>query len=345
MSFMFKYIAKTALILSVAVILAGCEKPLQEPQTDVRLGWQPGRLPQGQVLQALQHTDILDELPLSIAFAPFRISDDYSNLDAVILDEESLAKMLSVDDNWTIISRASYNLKAIYFPPDAPIESIADLDKKRIGVESGSLMHSHILELVAEAGMIAGIDVRFNDLDLASQIELIHKGSRGNWGRIDAVVNTGTDFVAAEVAGDIESYQIGKLISVMAVSNRFIQAHPDAVPDLLIAFMEAYLYFARNFEQTAQWFREETQTNIGLKALKACAATEYNTRAFMKGHVSLHLSDPDLDALQSTADFLFAQGAIEKALDLRSHLDLQYLRTAEEIWYLERDGYPKVKLE
>ena len=62
----------------------------------------------------------------------------------------------------------------------------------------------------------------------------------------------------------------------------------------------------------------------------------------MKGHVTMNLAELDLNALQEAADFVYDRGVIGKQIDMRAHVDLRYLRKAEESWWRRPEAEPSI---
>ena len=325
-----------ASLIIVVLFFIGCGGK-SGPAVNVRIGWRSTHPLQGQLIQSLKKTDILNQYPLSVDFKGF---DDAMNLneaartgqlDVVLTDAHSAVKLLSLDDNWTIIGRVSYDRIPLYVPRESSIKAISDLKRKRIaGVIPGTVLQREAFKALQTAGLDPGRDVKYVDRPVK------------DWNRVHAQISTDPAAAELEAEGKIRNLYVGKGVSIILIANSFIETHSQVVPALLEAFLDANLYVAKNPEKAAEWFQEEAGLQLSPKALRICASLEPNYRAWMKGHVSMNLSELDLEALRAAADFIKEQNPVEKGVDMQAHVDLHYLREAEKSWWGRRDIEPKI---
>lgn len=326
--------------LALTFLLMGCAGNQREPRTGVRVGWLSSKPLDGQIVQALKHAGILDSYPLSVEYSAFANSDSLDHaalagsLDLLLTDMQSTVSLFTTDRNWTIVGRLAYDRVAICLPPQSPIHSVADLEGKTLGSHSGSAAHRFVQEIIRKADLKK---VKVIDLTTEDQLKLVEDGSQSEWGIVDALACTDPMLAELEAAGKARVLQVGKEASLILLSNDFVKEHSDAIPDLLMAFLDANLYFARHADSTGHWFNVETGQNLSPKALRLCASIEPNHRAWMKGHINMNLSEPDLAALQSAAVFALERGLITKPVDLRPFVNLSYLRQAETLWWTQPD--------
>ncbi len=338
-------------VLGFTIVIMGCGGDITKPTVKINLGYLQQPIPEALVLQALKHTDVLEKSHIEIDFTAHADRDQLINsavnrqADVIIGREQALAELFSRSDDWTIVSRFSYHQINLYLPADSPVESVSDLEDKRFAQTSSTLARRYIKKAAEKAGLDPERDLRFVDWTLDRQLRLAQKGKRSEWGRIDAVINDAPEFTSAVSDGFARSIKIGRSVSVLLVSNRLIDTSPETVEALLTAMMDAYYYYARNFEQTVEWYQQETGASYDLKVYKSVAAAEMNTRAMMKGHVSLNLPDIDIQNMQTTIDYMREMEMIDTQIDIRGFINLKYLRSAEEEWFRERDGYPTMKME
>jgi ABC-type nitrate/sulfonate/bicarbonate transport system substrate-binding protein len=193
------------------------------------------------------------------------------------------------------------------------------------------------------AGLDSKSDIRSVNLDIYEQNSIIQRGTRSDWGQVDALVGFDPTPAILEVTGKARMLHIGQVVSLILMSNDFIEAYPETVTNLLEAFLDAYLYFALNPEITGRWFQQESRLEFDPKVLDICASVEPNYHARRKHEISLQLSESDLSTLQEAADFIFLEGLVKKQVNMNSHVDLSYLRKAEEKWLEKRNDEPKIR--
>lgn len=340
------------IILGLTVLasgLSGCGKKQKSDAPAVRIGWQISSVIQGQLVLALQQTDILDRYPLRIEFIGFSNGDSMNaasiagNVDVVLIEDQDAALLLSAGGGWTIISRLLNSRSAIYVPPDSPIKTTKELKGKRVAIPFNTAAQREALKAINKAGLNPQKDIRYVNLDINQQDSVIKQGSRSEWGQIEAMASSDPTAAILEVNGKARTIHAGKVISLILVANTFKDAHPEIIPSILETFMDAYLFYAANSELISQWLREELNLTLDPEVLRLCASAEPNRRAMMKGHVSLNLPERDIVILQEAADFTFDQGLVKARVNMREYVDLSFLRQAEKEWWERRDNEPEIR--
>ena len=342
------YLMAVSFILMAALII-NCGRQRSRKQIPVRIGWQASRVIPGQVVQVLKRTSIPDRYPVKMEFKSF--GDTGSFLEAIEADEADIllvedqwaVTLLARDTSWTIVARLAYERLPLYVPPDSPIGAISDLKRKTVGLPMGTPAQREALKMLQNAGLNPPKDVRFLDLGMSEQADLVRKGSRSTWARVDALMGYDPAPARFEAQEKARVLGTGKAISVLLVSSAFLNRHAQIVPDVLAAFMDAHLFFAHHPDLACAWFSEEFHRDLSTKELKICAALEPNYRAMMKGQVSMNLSELDLSALQEAADFIFRQGLVSKRVDMRHYVDLDPLRRAEKSWWATGNLEPQIR--
>ncbi|MFH1862051.1 MAG: ABC transporter substrate-binding protein [bacterium] len=326
-------------ILTLLLISTGCgvkKQPAVKPLA--RLGWQIPWATQGQLVQALKHTTILDQYPVQVEFKGFSYGGPLNEaalageVDIILTADQPAATLLSRNENWTIVGRMMYNRVAIYVPPHSPIETLADLKGKTVAIPFGAAAQRDALRAMKNVGLDPQKDVKCVNLDIYEQSSIVQLGDSSNWGQIDALVGFDPTPAMFEVTGKARMLHVGKVVSLIVINNAFIAAHPDAVVAFLEAFQDAYLYFARYPDVTGQWFQKESRLEFDPQVLAVCASVEPNYRAKSKSDVSLQLAESDLAVMQEAADFIFEQGLVKKQVNMRAHVNLRFLNQAEKSW-------------
>jgi ABC-type nitrate/sulfonate/bicarbonate transport system substrate-binding protein len=335
-------------LLSAGIFIFGCREQKPE-ELNIRLGWSTARVPLEQIVYVLIEKQVAEQFAFSLNLTGIHKTDSVSEypgqseIDVFFAGEIEAAQVLSHSSNWQIISRIAYHRIPVCVPSDSPIQTIEDLDGERVALIPNGLEHRHLNGLLTEKGLQPDRDVRIVDRDETEIRELAARKSRREWGRIDALMSAEAKLVSREVDGALRCVQSAREVIVVLASKHFLETHANRIPDFVIALMESHLYLARHREEASNWTLKNTVVRLDDKAFKVASAVEPNTRAMMKGHVSLHLSQTDWEALQATADFLAEKDLLEKSVDILSRIDVSYLRQAEEIWWAEKDDYPMMQ--
>ncbi len=334
-----------ALTLLPVLWLSGCRDRTPEAKTEVRIAWREGMFPHAQLVQILKHTSIPGDHSLVLDLVGY---PDVKGLvesarsrqcDVVFISPFAALELLSQDADWMIVARFANRRASLYVPPGSRFKRLSDLDGETIGVPSGSEVHAILLAKIEEKGFRPGIDIRLRNIGTEEQIRIIEKDGVEKWSRVAALANDDPALAVRESFGDARSISLAAIPSVVMVSRSFGDQHPDAVTDLLQALMDAHLYLAKNFDETAAWVKSDRLV-FEPRALKLCAAAEPNVRAMMKGEVSLHLSPLDIGLWDLMMRFLVEREVLDGEVNVRPFIESRFLRRAEELWWKEPDAYP-----
>ncbi len=337
------------IMLLITGIIAFCSKKQEEPKELVRLGWQIPWATQGQLVQALKHTDILDRYHLQMEFKGFSYGGPLNEaalageVDVILTADQPAATLLSRGAGWTIIGRLMYNRVALYVPPDSPIKTVADLKGKSVAMPFGAAAQRDALKAMIAAGLNPQQDVKCVNLDIYEQSSIVQQGTSADWGQVDALVGFDPTPANFEFTGKARMLHVGKVVSLIVASDTLIQRHPELIPQILEAFMDANWYFAQHPDSTGQWFLAESRLEFDPKVLDICAAVEPNYKAQSREQISLNLSETDLAVMQEGADFIFDQGMVKQQVEMRRHVDLSYLEKAQKEWREREYVEPQIK--
>jgi ABC-type nitrate/sulfonate/bicarbonate transport system substrate-binding protein len=338
-------IASLVVLLLCTISILGC-KTEREVDLNVRLGWTPAKIPLEQIAFALEEYKFANQhgfaLDMVVKNKDESVSEylRQSDIDVFFAGEVEAVEALAGSNNWKIISRIAYHNISIYVPADSPIQSIENLDNERIALVPDGLEHKYLNKLLNAADLRPNRDVRFVERDAEDIRELATKPSRREWGRIDALISADPSLIQHEAEKRIRTIKTAREVVVVLASSDFVETHSHRIPDLLISFMDAHLHLAKHDGEASEWNLRDAEVRLNPKAFNIASRVEPNVRAMMKGHISLHLSQPDRESLQSTVDFLNEKGVIERTINMQSRIDASYLRKAEELWWAEKDNYP-----
>lgn len=325
-------------LLVGGIVLSGCLPGGQglTKQTPIRIGWQTTWATQGQIVQALKHTNILENNGLEGAFvgvtygAPLNEAALAGAVDVIFTADQPAATLLARGGNWVIIARLMFNRVALYVPPESPIQAVADLEGATIAMPFGAAAQRIALKAIQDAGIDPVNGINAVNLDITEQAGIVQKGSRSSWGEIDAMAGFDPTPAVFETEGIARMLYVGQVTSLVLMSRDYIAAHPDAPVAFLKAFEESYLYYATHQKQCNDWFRQDSQITFGDNVLDLAASVEPNLQAKNISDVNIDLSPELIRGLQAAADFIFQAGLVKDRVNMADHIDLGYLKKANE---------------
>jgi len=321
------------------LILTGCStnKPADntgikaEALTKIRIGWQIPWATEGQLTQILKHTDLLSDNQLEGEFKGFSYGGPLNEaalageVDVIFTADQPAATLLSRDTNWKIIGRLMYNRVVLYVPPKSPIENVADLKGKTVAMPFGAAAQRMALKAEAEAGLDPQKDVNNINLGIYEQSDLVRDTEAVKWGKIDALAGFDPTPAIFEEKGLTRNLHEEKIVSVIVVSDEFIEKNPEAPAKFLKAFRGAYDYYRNNIEQANNWFTEEAGLDITSGALEIAASIEPNLKVIAKEDIRIGFIEDDYKIMQEAADFLYENGLVNTRVIMNDYIDLNYL--------------------
>lgn len=295
------------LALIAGVMLTACSNGGSQAELDkIRIGWQTLWATQGQVVKSLEHTNILAMNGLEATY----VGVDYGpklnplalagGVDVILTADQPAAALLASGGEWTIIGRLMYNSTRVYVPTDSQIESMADLMGGTVAGPTGAAAE----RITAEGIELAGLDplgVNWITLEMPAQSGIILQGN--NWPS-DAMY--GFDPAAANFVyqGLARELYAGHVVSVVVMSNDYLENHPKAAYNFAKSFIQAWHYYATHQEQANAWFKDESRIPFDVEVLDMAALVEPNINAQSINDLRPFFSADDLAVLQSAAKFV-----------------------------------------
>jgi ABC-type nitrate/sulfonate/bicarbonate transport system substrate-binding protein len=297
---------RSAIAVVVAVMLAaGCAQASQPQQGHVVVGWQTPWATQGQVVQALNHTDILSTNGLSAEFkgflsgAPLNEAALAGAVDVFFTADQPAAALMSRSPDFVIVGRLMYNRVSLYVPPSSPIHSVADLRGKAIGMPFGAAAQRRAYVAMAQAGLKPGRDFTAVNTDMAEQVAIINSGTNASWGAVDALAGFDPTPAMLEASGRIRMLSTNTVVAVVVASKSFLKREGEAAA-FLRSYVQAWYYYMTNQSQTNKWFIEASGLALTSEApLTLAASVEPNINAAAIGDLRVTLNEQDLQVLQT----------------------------------------------
>lgn len=302
--------------------------------TKIRIGWQTPWSTQGQLTQILKHTDILKNHNLEADFKGFSYGGPLNeaalagDVDVIFTADQPAATLLAKDDKWTIVGRLMYNRVSLYVPPMSPIKTVADLKGKTVAMPFGAAAQRMVLKAEQDAGLNPKTDVNNINLGIYEQSDLVRDPNAKTWGNVDAMAGFDPTPAIFEEKGLVRNLNVGKIVSVIMVSNNLIERDPASVTRFLEAFNDAYDFYRNNITQADSWFVAESGLDITPRALEIAADIEPNLKAVSKDEIRISFIEEDYKIMQEAADFIFDQGLVKKRVIMRDHMNTSFLEEA-----------------
>ena len=327
-----------ALFAISTVLLSGCTNKEVVDQgdelTEIRIGWQIPWATEGQLTQVLKNTDLLKDNGLKGDFKGFSYGGPLNEaalageVDVIFTADQPAATLLTKNPEWTIIGRLMYNRVSLYVPPKSTINEVKDLKNKTVAMPFGAAAQRMALLAEKEAGLDPATDVNNINLGIYEQSDIVRSAEAEKWGDIDALAGFDPTPAIFEEKGLVKNLKVGKVVSLIVMSNDYIEANPEVPVEFLKAFYGAYDYYRNNITQANQWFIDEAKLNITPKALEIAAGVEPNLSVQNKEEIRIGFNEDDYKIMQEAADFIYEQKLVKKQVNMKEHVDLKYLEQA-----------------
>ena len=201
-----------------------------------------------------------------------------------------------------VVAINSRSPKAFGVVANAPgIETISDLRGRRVAGLRGSVVHEVFLEALAEAGMTER-DVEFFPMPVATAASTLASG------RVDAALLVGVELLrAVENGGRVLADGEGRVrgISFVVASQKFIDAHPEAVERYVAMRKRTVAYIEANPDEAMEI--ASRRTRLGADDL-AAMADWYDFEA--------DVSEADVRSTRDTMRYLLENGMIASPVDV-----------------------------
>lgn len=302
--------------------------------TRIRIGWQVPWATQGQLVQILKHTDILERNGLEAEFIGRTYGPLLNELalaeqvDIVLTADQPAIALFSKDRGWIGVGRLMYNRTLTYVPPRSGIMSIRDLKGKTIGVPVGAAAERATAQALRREGLDMSKDVKVVNLDIREQVPLVKDGEQAEtWGTIDAL--SGFDPLPAifESRGLIRVLDVATIRSLVLMNRKFVADHPGAAEHFMQALLDAYDYYRSHATQANDWFIAEAHlAGADQRALSIAAGIEPNVACKERSCIRVTFTEEDFASMQEAADFLAPR--LSRKIAIRDYVSNTYAQTA-----------------
>ena len=302
--------------------------------TKIRIGWQVPWATQGQLVQILKHTDILAKNGLTAEFVGRTYGPVLNEIalageiDVVLTADQPAAALFSKDKGWMGVGRLMYNRTLTYVPPKSPINELAGLKGKTIGIPIGAAAERITVAALKKAGLDPQKDVKIINLGIREQGPLVMGGAdKESWGNIDALSGFDPTPAIFEAQKLIKVLDLGKVCSLVLMNREFIKAHPGVADKMMQAMFDAYDY-RQHVEEANGWFMAEAGlANASQDACNVAASIEPNLKAKSREEIRVTFTDDDYAIMAEAATFMAPK--IKTMVDMRKYVVNDYAKNAK----------------
>lgn len=321
-----------ALLLVLGPLMVGAhgEDSAASP-VPIRIGWQIPAATQGQILQVLKRTQILESHGLEPVFIPFsygrpQVHAAFSGeLDVFFSGDQPAINLIARGGHWKIVGRLFEDGVGIIVPPNSPIKQVKDLKGAVVASPFGSVAHRDAFREQEAASLDPDRDVSNLNMDILEISGRVNQARGGKWDGIDAAAVWEPIISEFELDGLARSITSKRYLGVIAVSEDFIDNHPKAVVEFLIALTRSWEFFTLNPDRVMDWYIRDTQLSYTSESLIA-ARVDSNFAARSIKEIRLDLDQDAMTALGQAAQWALDSG--EGDINLSEAIDTQLLSRA-----------------
>ncbi|MCF8255864.1 MAG: NrtA/SsuA/CpmA family ABC transporter substrate-binding protein [Bacteroidia bacterium] len=309
-------------------------KKSKENLTTVRIGWQIPLATQGQIVQVMKNTNVLEKNGLLGDFISFSYGGPQSEaalagqLDVIFVGDQPAVNLIAKGGKWKIVSRLFYTKTAIMVPLESPINAMIDFKGKTLASPFGSVAHREAILKQQAAGLDADKDLNNVNLDILEISTVVQSGGRVKWGNLDAVAVWEPSTSLFEMNNFARVIDYTYTLGVIAVSEDFISKHPDAVTNLLKSVVESWHYFAQNQTVVNEWYKQDARLDYSPELLSKAASIDPNISAKGIADIDLSLSEINIQSLNIAAQWAFERGFTKNKSDISKAVDLSFYNKA-----------------
>lgn len=320
-------------MLALLALLTPHSRAQANSGTDVpvRIGWQIPAATQGQVLQVLKRTNVLEGHGLKPVFVPFSYGGPQvqaafaGELDVFFSGDQPAINLIARGGKWKVVARLFEDGVGYLVPPSSSLKSIADLRGKNVASPFGSVAHRDAFREQEAVGLNPHTDVANKNLDVLEIRRRVEAGGGGNWEGMDAAVVWEPIISRFQLEGLAQPLTSRSYLGVIAVSEAFIERQPEAVVQLLVALMRSWDFFARDPDLVMQWYIEDTRLDYTPESLVA-ARLDANFAASSLNDISLELTPAHINTLERASRW--AQDSGEGTVEVAQAVNTSLLSSA-----------------
>jgi ABC-type nitrate/sulfonate/bicarbonate transport system substrate-binding protein len=301
-----------AFLLSLVAVESGAAGK-DDSFVPIRVGWQIPAATQGQILQVLKRTNVLDTHGLDPSLVPFSYGGPQveaafaGKLDVVFSGDQPAINLIARGGKWKIVARLFEDGVATIAPPGSNIHTLQDLKGKTVASAFGSVGQRDAYLQQRSIRLDPERDVTNLDMDILEIGRRVLAGGRESWDGIDAAVVWDPLLSRFKLEGLARVLAFRPYLGVVSMSDDFISKHPEAAAQFLLALMRAWEYLARNPDTVMQWYIDDTQLDYQPDELVA-ARVDRNFAATSLAEIHMALGADEVATLEQGAAWASSVG-------------------------------------
>lgn len=298
----------------------------------IRIGWQLPAATQAQITQVLKRTNVLEIHGLEPSLVPFSYGGPQASaafkgeFDVMFAGDQPAINLIARGGKWKIVARLFDDRISTIVPPNSPIQTIGDLKGRTVASPFGSVAHREAFFEQRVAGLDTDRDVENINLDILEINRRVLAGGIDSWPGIDAAVVWEPTGSYLELEGLARIVNARQTLGVVAISDDFIEKHPEATVQFLVALTRAWDFFSRNPDRVMQWYIDDTHLDYPTAALVS-SRLDRNFKANSLEEINLDLTEDDIAAFEQGAQW--ARDSGQDKVQIRPSIDLSLLEKAK----------------
>lgn len=297
-----------------------------QPDKIIKLGWQPPWVNQGQIVEVLKHSDLLNKNGIQVDFKAFSYGGPMSeaalagDLDILFAGDQPAITLLSKDPEWRIVARMTNYRSAIIVPLNSPLKTIEDLKGKKIAAAFGSTTYRDTYRELLNAGIDPKKDLQLINLDQAEHATVISQSN--GWNEIDAIATYDPTIAISVNRGKAKVLKEWESPSVVLVKNDFIINHREELKAFLKSYVESYVVYSQDPRKYNSLYAGESRLTLTDETYSIIARMEPNLNGVKNvNDVDVVTNDTRKKMLIVNADIAFKIGLIKKQIALEKYID------------------------
>ncbi|MFZ2778672.1 MAG: ABC transporter substrate-binding protein [Candidatus Moraniibacteriota bacterium] len=321
---------RSFLVAMVAFVLFSSTVWAQE-LTKMRIGWQVPWATQGQIVQILKHSSILEKNGIQAEFIGRTYGPMLNELaiagevDVILTADQPAAALFSKKKGWIGIGRLMYNRTSTYVSPESAIKSLSDLKGKTIGIPIGAAAERVTYEALERVGIDPKKDVKVINLGIMEQGPIVMGAKdKANWTSVDALSGFDPTPAIFEAMGLIRVLDVGKVCSLVLMNQEILKKDPLIAIKMMQSIKDAYDFYRQNVSQANEWFMAEAQLKTAnQEACNIAASIEPNVSVHSRDEIKVTFSEDDFILMQKGADFLAQK--LNERVDMRQYVTNEFV--------------------
>lgn len=333
-----KLFSNVVLIVFAILFMTGCNTGTKKESKmiPVKIGWQIPLATQGQIVQVMKKTNVLDVNGIEGDFVSFSYGGPQSEaalsgeLDFIFIGDQPAVNLIAKGGKWKIVSRLFYTKTAIMVPLNSTIKEMKDFKGKTLASPFGSVAHREAILKEQFVGLNADQDVNNTNLDILEISNVVQSGGDKTWGKIDGVGVWEPSTSLFETTKLARIVDFTNTLGVIAVSEDFINKYPEAVTNFLTAVIESWQYFATHQQEVNKWYIDDARLSYSPDVLSKASSIEPNMNAKSINEIDLSLSPDNIQTLNIAAKWSYERGYSNNVTVIDQAIDQTFLINANK---------------